>query len=205
MAYRFQKIDSKKEIDLFHEFPFSIYGEYPNWIPPLRFEVENVFNPEKNSFFDGGICERYLMFEGDELVARFALMNHPEKDAALTPKMGGLGFLEMINDQSVANEVINFARAWHKEYDYSAFRGPINFGQNMNYWGLLVENFEEPPIYGMFYHPPYYKVLLENTGAEKLDDHWSYKRDFSEPIPERVVRITDRIESRPDVTTRPID
>jgi len=205
MAYRFQKIDSKNEIDLFHEFPFSIYGEYSNWIPPLRFEVENVFNPEKNSFFNGGICERYLMFEGDKLVARFALMNHPEKDAALTPKMGGLGFLVMINDQSVADEVINFARLWHKELGYSAFRGPINFGQNMNYWGLLVENFEEPPIYGMFYNPPYYKELLENTGAEKLDDHWSYKRDFAEPIPERMVRITDRIESRPDVTTRPID
>ena len=205
MAYRFQKIDSKKEIDLFHEFPFSIYRDYPNWIPPLRFEVENVFNPKKNSFFDGGVCERYLMYEGEKLVARFALMNHPEKDAALTPKMGGMGFLEMINDQSVADEVINFARSWHKEHDYSAFRGPINFGQNMNYWGLLVENFEEPPIYGMFYHPPYYKELLENTGAEKLDDHWSYKRDFAEPIPERMVRITDRIESRPDVTTRPID
>jgi len=205
MAYRFQKIDSKKEIDLFHEFPFSIYRDYPNWIPPLRFEVENVFNPKKNSFFDGGVCERYLMYEGEKLVARFALMNHPEKDAALTPKMGGMGFLEMINDQSVADEVINFARSWHKEHDYSAFRGPINFGQNMNYWGLLVENFEEPPIYGMFYHPPYYKELLENTGADKLDDHWSYKRDFTEPIPERMVRITDRIESRPDVTTRPID
>jgi len=205
MAYRFQKIDSKKEIDLFHEFPFSIYRDYPNWIPPLRFEVENVFNPKKNSFFDGGVCERYLMYEGEKLVARFALMNHPEKDAALTPKMGGMGFLEMINDQSVADEVINFARSWHKEHDYSAFRGPINFGQNMNYWGLLVENYEEPPIYGMFYHPPYYKELLENTGADKLDDHWSYKRDFTEPIPERMVRITDRIESRPDVTTRPID
>jgi len=205
MAYRFQKIDSKKEIDLFHEFPFSIYRDYPNWIPPLRFEVENVFNPKKNSFFDGGVCERYLMYEGEKLVARFALMNHPEKDAALTPKMGGMGFLEMINDQSVADEVINFARSWHKEHDYYAFRGPINFGQNMNYWGLLVENFEEPPIYGMFYHPPYYKELLENTCADKLDDHWSYKRDFTEPIPERMVRITDRIESRPDVTTRPID
>jgi len=79
MAYRFQKIDSKKEIDLFHEFPFSIYRDYPNWIPPLRFEVENVFNPKKNSFFDGGVCERYLMYEGEKLVARFALMNHPKR------------------------------------------------------------------------------------------------------------------------------
>ncbi len=205
MAYRFQKIDSKKEIDLFHQFPFTIYRDYPNWIPPLRFEVENVFNPEKNSFFDGGICERYLMFDDNELVARFALMNHPEKDAALTPKMGGLGFMEMINDQAVANAIIGFAKDWHSGHGYSAFRGPINFGQNMNYWGLLVENFDEPPIYGMLYHPPYYKELIENTGAEKLDDHWSYKRDFAEPIPERMVRITDRIENRPDVTTRPID
>ncbi|MDZ7755246.1 hypothetical protein [Rhodohalobacter sp.] len=205
MAYRFQKIDSKHEIDLFHEFPFSIYKDYPKWIPPLRFEVENVFNPEKNSFFDGGTCERYLMYEGEKLVARFALMNHPEKDSALTPKMGGLGFLEMIDDQSVADEIIRFAKVWHKEHNYRAFRGPVNFGQNMNYWGLLVENFEEPPIYGMFYHPPYYKELIENTGAVKLDDHWSYKRDFAEPLPERFVRITDRVESRPDVTTRPID
>lgn len=205
MAYRFKKIESKKEIDLFHQFPFSIYMDYPNWIPPLRFEVENVFNPEKNSFFDGGICERFLIYNGKEVVARFALMNHPEKDAALTPKMGGLGFVEMIEDQSVADAMIDFAREWHKEHGYSAFRGPVNFGQNMNYWGLLVENFEEPPIYGMFYHPPYYQTLLENTGAQKLDDHWSYKRDFSEPLPERMVRITDRVESRPDISTRPID
>jgi len=205
MAYRFKKIETKKEIDLFHEFPFSIYKSYPNWIPPLRFEVENVFDPEKNSFFDGGTCERYLMYSGETVVARFAVMNHPEKDAALTPQMGGLGFLEMIDDQSVVDEIIDFAKKWHRNHGYNAFRGPGNFGQNMNYWGLLVENFDESPIYGMFYHAPFYKTLIENTGAVKLDDHWSYKRSFSDQLPERLVRITDRIESRSDVTTRPID
>ncbi|WP_069132581.1 hypothetical protein [Rhodohalobacter halophilus] len=205
MAYRIKKIESQKEIDLFHDFPFSIYKNHPNWIPPLRFEVENVFNPEKNTFFDGGVCERYLICSDDAVVARFALMNHPEKDSKLSPRMGGLGFVEMIDDQSVADEMIQFAKEWHQEHGYEAFRGPINFGQNMNYWGLLVENFDEPPIYGMFYHPPYYQKLIENTGAVKLDDHWSYKRSFTEPIPDRMVRITDRIESRADVTTRPID
>ena len=205
MGYRFQKIVNKKEIDLFHSFPATIYENDPNWIPPFRFEIENIFDPEKNSFFEKGECERFLMYDGDLLVARFVLMNHSERDSVFEPKMGGLGFVELINDQSVANGMIDFARQWHAERLYKAFRGPINFGENINFWGLLVENFQEPPIYGMFYHAPYYKQLIENTGAEKLDDHWSYKRDFDKPLPSRLVRITDRIESRPDVTLRPID
>ncbi|MEX2436489.1 MAG: hypothetical protein WD735_07350, partial [Balneolaceae bacterium] len=205
MAYTFTKIENKKQIDLFHSFPRGLYKEYPKWIPPFRFEIENIFNAEKNSFFEKGECERFLMFDGEEVVARFAVMNHSEKDAVFDPKMGGMGFLEMTDDQAVADGVIRFAKEWHAKRGYKAFRGPVNFGENINFWGLLVENFEEPPIYGMYYHPPYYKTLLENTGAEKLDDHWSYKRDFDQPLPERMVRITDRIESRPDVTLRAID
>ena len=205
MAYTFQKIADKKEVNLFHEFPFQIYKDYPNWVPPFRFEIENIFNPDKNPFFEKGECERYLMYDGDELVARFAVMNHTERDRVFDPKMGGFGFVEMMNDQKVADGLIDFAKEWHKKRGYRAFRGPINFGENINYWGLLIENFDEPPIYGMHYHPHYYKTLLEQTGAEKLDDHWSYKREFDMPLPERLVRITNRIESRPDVTLRHID
>ena len=76
MGYRFQKIVNKKEIDLFHSFPATIYENDPNWIPPFRFEIENIFDPEKNSFFEKGECERFLMYDGDLLVARFVLMNH---------------------------------------------------------------------------------------------------------------------------------
>jgi hypothetical protein len=205
MAYRFQKIGNKKQIDLFHQFPFSVYKTFPNWISPFRFEIEKIFDPSKNPFFEKGVCERYLMYKGDQLVARFAVMNHSEKDTVFTPKLGGMGFLEMVNDQGVADGVIDFCREWHAEHGYKAFRGPVNFGENDNFWGLLVENFDEPPIYGMFYHPPYYKTLLEQTGAEKMDDHWSYKREFTMPLPERLVRITDRIENRPGVELRPID
>ena len=205
MAYTFQKIKNKKQVDLFHEFPFHIYKNDPSWIPPFRFEIENIFNPEKNPLFEKGECERYLVNDGEELVARFAVMNHTERDAVFDPPMGGLGFLEMVNEQTVADAVIRFAKEWHKKRGYKAFRGPVNFGENMNYWGLLVENFDEPPIYGMHYHAHYYKELIEQTGAVKLDDHWSYKREFDMPLPERLVRITDRIESRPEVSLRPID
>src|SRR5690625_5507354 len=85
----------------------------------------------------------------------------------------------MRNDQGVADEIIRFSGEWHKKRGYRAFRGPVNFGENMNYWGLLIENFEEPPVYGMYYHPPYYQELLENTDAEKLEDRKSTRLNSS--------------------------
>jgi len=205
MGYYFKKVETDREVDAFHELSFRIYEDYPQWAPPFRFEIENIFDPEQNDFFQKGECERFLVYEGEKPVARFALMNTPERDKVMDPVMGGMGFLEMGNSQPLAHAIIDFAKEWHQERGYDAMRGPINFGENDTYWGLLVENYEEPPIYGMFYHPPYYKELLENTGARKLDDHWSYKRRFDKPLPERMVKITNRIESRSGVELRPID
>lgn len=205
MGFRFKKVEAGEDVDAFHQLPFRIYESYPQWAPPFRFEIENIFDPEQNDFFDKGECERFLVYDDGKLVARFALMNTPERDRVLESVMGGMGFLEMENSQPLADAIINFAGQWHRERGYKAMRGPINFGENDTYWGLLVENFEEPPIYGMFYHPPYYKELLEKTGAQKLDDHWSYKRRFDKPLPERMVKITNRIESRPGVELRPVD
>lgn len=205
MAFEFRRVESKADVDAFHELPFRIYRDYPHWAPPFRFEIEQIFDPEKNEFFSHGECERYLVARGGQVVGRFAVMNNPEKDEQYDPKLGGLGFIEMENDPDLAQAIVDFAADWHRKRGYAAMRGPINFGENDNYWGLLVENYEEPPIYGMFYHPPYYKELLEGTGAEKFDDHFSFKRSFQKPLPERMVRITNRIESRKGVELRPID
>lgn len=205
MTFRFEQVEEPGQVDLFHELPFDIYHDYPQWCPPFRFEIENIFDPESNPFHDRGECERYLVWSDGQVAGRFAVMNTPERDRVHDPVMGGLGFIEMYDEQELADAIVDFARDWHRQRDYGAMRGPVNFGENDTYWGLLVENFEEPPIYGMFYHPPYYRERLESTGAVKLDDHWSYKRSFDKPIPERMARITGRIESRPDVELRPID
>lgn len=205
MSFQFQKVETTNHIDVFHALPFRLYESFPQWAPPFRFEIEQIFDQQKNDFFEDGECKRYLVYEGDRPVARFAVMNTPKRDKVLEPTMGGMGFIEMENNEILAQAIINFAKEWHHKRGYSAMRGPINFGENDMYWGLLVENFDEPPIYGMFYHPPYYQELLENTGAEKLDDHWSYKRRFDKPLPERMVKITNRIEQKPGVELRPID
>jgi len=205
MAFSIEPVRTSRQVDQFHELPFRIYREWPNWIPAFRFEIEKIFDRTKNPFFRYGDCDRFLVVDGERVCGRFALMTHEQKDLLSDPVTGGLGFLEMEHDPGILDSILVFARDWHRERGRGAFRGPVNFGENDNYWGLLVNNYEEPPIYGMQYHPPYYRDLIEQSGAEKLDDHWSYKLWFDRPLPERLVHITDRIERRPGVELRPID
>lgn len=205
MAFDFIRVENSSQVDAFHKFPFHIYRSFPSWMPPFRFEVENIFDPQKNELFNKGECERYLIYRGKTLVGRYALMNAPEQDRKLNPTMGGMGFIEMENDPQLAAAMIDFAAEWHKKRGYKAMRGPINFGKNDSFWGLLVENFEDPNTYGMMYHPPYYKELLEQTDAQKIDDQFSYKRSFSDPVPERLINITERIHRKKSITFRPID
>jgi hypothetical protein len=205
MAFDFIKVTQSNDIKNFHELPFRIYAGNKYWRPTLRSEVENIFNPAKNIFFEQGECERYLVYDGKDVVARFAMMNNREKDILYDPKMGGIGFIEMENDQNLTNAIIDFAKDWHLKRGYHAMRGPINFGENDTYWGLLVENYEDPPVYGMFYHHPYYKKLIETTGAEKFEDHYSFDRDLYAPFPDKIERISERLLERDYVQFRELN
>ncbi|MGM0588316.1 MAG: hypothetical protein ACQETE_07885 [Bacteroidota bacterium] len=205
MALQVEKVSTKQQIDQFHELPKRIYQDYPNWVPPFRFEIEDIFDPQENAFFQHGECERFLIIDGNEVVARFAMMIDHKQDQVFEPQLGGIGFVEFINRKEVFQEMLRFAQVWLSKRGYHAMRGPINFGENDNYWGLLIENYDEPPIYGMYYHPPYYKDFFEDSGAQKMDDHWSYKLEMNAPLPERLVRITDRQTSKDHIELRPIN
>ena len=44
----------------FLKTPKILYKEDKNWICPLDSEIENVFDPKKNNFFNHGKCTRWV-------------------------------------------------------------------------------------------------------------------------------------------------
>lgn len=182
------------------------------WIPPLEDDFRKIFYPSSNPMFSKGECIRFVVREGGNgdtgdsrgrVVGRFALMRM--NIGAKTGELNGIGYIEMEQDQAIADAMVVFARQWFKGRGVERFRGPIHFGQNMNHWGLLVSNHGNPPIVGMPYHPPYYQDLIEASGARKHDDHKSFEFDLSRPIPERLLRITQRVEGNAGVSVRPLN
>ncbi|MEX2362324.1 MAG: hypothetical protein WD597_01820, partial [Balneolaceae bacterium] len=206
MPVQVKLVQTKHQVQEFHELPTRLYEKSEFWRPPFRLEVENIFDEQKNErFWEGGECERFLVHDDERVVGRFALFTDPEKDDKYHPKLGGIGFVEMEKRSEVAEKIIHFAKEWHKKRGYAGFRGPINFGENDSFWGIQISGFDEPNVYGMLYHHRYYQELIEQTNPEKLDDVFMYQLEMDTKIPGRIMRISERLRQNDQIEIRPID
>jgi hypothetical protein len=197
----FEVVNSKLE-KRFLALPKKLYGTDPNWIAVLDGDVRSVFDPRKNHFFQHGKCKRWVAVDehGDTIGRIAAFIDFEKADATDTP-FGGVGFFDSVNDRSVAFGLFDTAKYWLKLQGMKAMYGPINFGENDKFWGLLVEGYKNPS-YGMNYNAPYYKTIFEDYGFIKAYDQLTNVLDATKPLPERFSRIADWVMKKPEYTFR---
>lgn len=181
----------------FIRFPYVLYRSDPNWISPLENDIRAVFDPSLNTFFSHGVCERWVLRDdaGKTIGRIAAFVNQKKADVSEVPA-GGVGFFECIDDQAAANLLFDTGKTFLKAKGMEIMEGPINFGENEKYWGLLVEGFK-PPSLGMNYNPPYYVRLFEDYGFVKEYDQLTNFLDATVPIPERFTKISDWVMRKP--------
>ncbi|RZK23289.1 MAG: GNAT family N-acetyltransferase, partial [Flavobacterium sp.] len=149
-------VDGKTSKKQFLEVARYLYKDDKNWISPLDNDIEDIFNPAKNSFFQHGKCTRWILEDaGGRVIGRIAAFINDKKAYQYDVPTGGVGFFECINDVAAANTLFDESKSWLQSHGMEAMDGPINFGENDSFWGLLVEGFT-PPSYGMNYNFPYY-------------------------------------------------
>ena len=182
----------------FIELPRKLYKNDRNFISPLDKDIEAVFDPALNNFHSHGIIKRWIALDDKgETVGRIAAFINHQKNKNPELIIGGIGFFESINNEATAFLLFDTAKQWLQQNNAKAMDGPINFGENDKYWGLLVEGFV-PPSMGMNYNPSYYKTFFEKYGFEKQYDQYTNVINVLKPFPERFSKIADWIANKPD-------
>src|SRR4030095_3565988 len=178
---RIVEVDNTKVREEFIKVPHLLYKDDPNWISPLHDDIAAVFDPGRNIFFQNGVCNRWVLYDnvGEPIGRIAAFINHAKAGKNSTPA-GGIGFFECINNQDAAHLLFNTARQWLKMQGMMAMEGPINFGENDKFWGLLIKGFK-PASMGMNYNPPFYEQLFTSYGFEKLYDQYTNVLDPNIP------------------------
>ena len=177
-----------------------IYQDDKNWICPLDQDIENIFNEDKNPFFSHGECSRWILKnDQDQTVGRVAAFINNKKAYNYEQPTGGMGFFECINDEKAAYLLFDTAQVWLKERGMKAMDGPINFGENDSFWGLLIEGFT-PPSYGMNYNPEYYYAFFKNYGFEKEYEQITNHLAVRNPFPERFTKIANWVAGKQGYT-----
>jgi len=165
-----------------------------------------LLSRQKNPFFEHAEAE-YLLAERDGVIlGRIAAIANRLHNEFHHDKVGFFGFFESVNEQAVAEALLDAVAEWLRARGFDTMRGPASFSTN-DESGVLVDGFDTPPVLMMPHNPPYYPTLLERAGFSKAKDLLVYQGGNVAgyvPVPERLARATELIRQRAGLTVRPL-
>lgn len=205
-AMKLKEVNDARTLRDWTRLPWRIYANDRNWVPHLKQDVEKVFDPAKNKLLVEGRITRWVLYADDgSTIGRIAAFVNPK--TAHTDRQqptGGCGFFECIDDQAAANMLFDAARDWLKAQGMEAMDGPINLGERNMFWGLLIENFTDLPIYGTNYNPPYYVKLFEAYGFGLYFKQLFYRMSAVTGVPPIFHRKYEQFKNDPDLVVRDV-
>lgn len=98
---------------------------------------------------------------------------------------------DLINDQEVANMLLDAVSEWGKARGMNELVGPLGYS-DLEREGLLIEGFDKIQTYEEQYNFDYYQKLIENYGLVKDVDWLEYKLKAPEKIDERLEMVTNK-------------
>lgn len=172
------QVRSARDRDAFVRFAWRIYQHDRQWVPPLLIERKDFINPKLHPFYKHGAAAQFIAFRHGEPVGRIQASDDPHYNAEHGSNVGCFGLFESIDDEEVAQSLLNAAADWLRRRGRTGIMGPIDYSTNYA-CGLLVDGYDTPPRIMMNHNPAYYVGLLESWELTKAKELYSWWFDDS--------------------------
>jgi hypothetical protein len=179
-----------------------IYRGDSSYVRPLDLEMKDRLNPRKNPFFEHGDGVVFCAYRNGFPVGRCTATVDREHLRRYDDATGFFGFLDTVDDEDVARELLSRAESWLRNKGMKRVRGPLSLNINEE-TGCLVDGFGTPPYIMMPHHKPYQGALIERAGYTKAKDFFAWKYRVGD-VNKRVQRAREEVRSLPEVTARTV-
>ncbi len=195
MAVTVKEVHNKSDLKKFINFPFEIYEDCPQWIPPLIFDEINTLSKDKNPAFEYCNAKLLLAYRDNKIVGRIAGIINNKYNQLWNKKAVKFGWVDFIDDKEVVDTLFVTVINWAKEKGMEEIHGPLGF-TDFDYEGMLIEGFNEEGTLATIYNHPYYPEHMTRMGYTKEVDWVEYEITVPDRIPEKVERLTEVIKQR---------
>jgi GNAT superfamily N-acetyltransferase len=201
---RVERVQTRKDRKKFIFFPWTLYKDDPNWVPPFVMDFKEKINKKKNPFFEHAEMELFLAFKNGRLSGRIAAIVDDNHNKVHEEKVAFFGLYESYDDLETAQALIGRVVEWGQERGMEILRGPMNLSMN-DECAFLLEGFDSPPVVLMSYNPKYYLNLMEKCGLVKAKDLFAFFMTRDHETVSKVGQIVDKVRKELPVTLRTMD
>jgi GNAT superfamily N-acetyltransferase len=200
-------LGEKRLVNRFIEVPWHIHRKvWPNqtWVPPLRMDRRDFLSTKKNPFHEQADVKLWIAVRDGVDVGRIAAVVDRDFIDFHGTKTGYFGMFECPDEVETAGALVRAAEDWLRERGMADVIGPCDLSSN-HVWGVLLDAFDRTPCINMPYNPPWYDRLLNDVGYTKAKDLYQWYVDLSKPLPERIIKLAERVLKREKLTVRPFN
>jgi hypothetical protein len=190
-------VDTKELRKRFVDFHYDLYTGCPQWVPPFKNDIHAMLNPKKHPFYDHSEADFFLAVRDGKTVGRIAALCNRPFNSYHNAKDAEFYLFDCINDQEVANALLDTAANWARARGLTDLIGPKGFGP-LDGYGIQIEGFEHRQMMNMMnYNYPYYRELVENYGfVKEVDFVSSYVVPKNFVLPEKVSKAAEIAKKR---------
>src|SRR6056297_1664102 len=167
----------------FVHLPYQIYRNCDQWVPMFVNDAKRLTHKQGSLLFENGPQILYVALKDRKVVGRVCVGIDQVLNLAKGYQHAYFTLFECINDDDVAQALMNQCIQWAKEKGMQYLKGPISPTNGDDYRGVLIKGYEDMPAILMPYHPPYYKGFFAHY------DHYlkyiAYEADIEKAIPDK--------------------
>ncbi len=190
-------VTDKSHVRRFVDLPYRLYHKHPQWVPPLRMDIELMLNPQKHPFYEHSDASFFVAVRDGRVVGRIGALENKPFNRYHGTRQAQFYLFECEDDREAAGALFEAAFNWARARGLNRLVGPKGFGA-LDGYGLLIEGFEHRQMMTMMnYNYPYYPKLIEALGFEKEVDFIScHLKADRYRLPDRIRSIAARVEQR---------
>jgi ribosomal protein S18 acetylase RimI-like enzyme len=195
MSIIIREITDTQGLRKFIKFPFKLFKDNDYWVPPLNSDEMQTLRSDKNPAFEYCQARYWLAYRDNKPVGRIAAILNTRANERWGYKHLRFGWVDFVDDIEVSRALFEQVERWATELGMDVIDGPLGF-TDMDNEGMLVDGFDRMPTIANIYNYPYYPEHLEQLGYTKGEDWLQFKFNASQPVPEKMERLTKLITQK---------
>lgn len=200
-------VNDQRQVKEFISFPLKsgIYQGDKNYIAPLRVDIEERLNTEKNPFFKHGKMHLFLAKKEGNTLGRVSAQIDEQFVKFQNKNTGFYGFFECVDEVEVAGALLDSAGVWLKKAGMEEMIGPMCPSMSEEI-GILVEGFTPATILTA-YNPPYYANLFNSLNFDITKTWYAWRVETREYVKKsgRYERMLEPLKKRYGIKIRKVN